>query len=194
MPVSALNFSAAASLPKYTAATVAPDVLRALAIAAPMPRVPPVTTATLAMMLPSRILFLWFADQITPSAAAEARAHSLLRIFSRMLQCMKKSPGLGQESFPRKRCAVRLALNAHGNAHAAADTQRGEPLVGVAARHLVEERHQHARARGADRMTDSDGTAVDVYLRRVPAHVLVDGTRLRGKSFVGLDEIEFPHG
>ena len=43
---------------------------------------------------------------------------------------------------------------------------------------------------GADRMADGDRAAVDVHDRRIPAHVLVDGERLRGESLVGLDEIE----
>src|SRR6476659_3742900 len=44
----------------------------------------------------------------------------------------------------------------------------------LAALHLVEKRHQHARARGADRVADGDGAAIDVDDLRVPAHVLVD--------------------
>src|SRR5215207_2109550 len=83
-----------------------------------------------------------------------------------------------------------LPLDAHGDAHAAADAQRRETLLGVAAAHLVEERDQDAGARGADRMADGDCAAVDVHDLRVPAHVLVDGERLRREGLVRLDEVE----
>src|SRR5882762_3856405 len=82
------------------------------------------------------------------------------------------------------------ALHAHGDAHAAADAERGEALLGVTLLHLEEQRHQHAAARGADRMAERDRPAVDVDLRGVPAEVLVDRTGLRGERLVGLDQIE----
>src|SRR5215212_188062 len=53
-----------------------------------------------------------------------------------------------------------LALEAHGDAHAAADAQGGEALLGVALLHLVEKRDQHPRAGSADGMADRDGAAV----------------------------------
>ena len=76
------------------------------------------------------------------------------------------------------------------DAHAAADAERGEALLGVAALHFVQQRRQHARARSADRMADRDRAAVDVDDRRIPAQVLVDRERLRRESFIGFDEIE----
>src|SRR5882724_9562811 len=89
-------------------------------------------------------------------------------------------------AYPRRS----IARDAHGDAHAAADAQRREPLLRVAASHLVEQRHQDARARGPDRVTERDRAAIDVDLRRVPAEILVDGAGLRRESLVGLDEIE----
>ena len=83
-----------------------------------------------------------------------------------------------------------VALDAHGDAHAAADAQRGEALLGVAALHLVQQRVEHARAGGADRMADGDGAAVDVDLVGVPAEALVDGAGLGGEGLVGLDQVE----
>src|SRR5882672_7706658 len=83
-----------------------------------------------------------------------------------------------------------VARNAHGDAHAAADAQRGEALLGVALLHLVEQGRQHARARGADRMAERDRAAIDVELRWIEAEFLADGQRLRGEGFVGLDEVE----
>src|SRR4051812_44417798 len=70
------------------------------------------------------------------------------------------------------------ALDAHRDAHAAADAQGREPLLRVAALHLVKQRDQDAGTRGADRVADRDGAAVDVHDLRVPAHVLVDGAGL----------------
>src|SRR5438045_8008095 len=68
-------------------------------------------------------------------------------------------------------------FDAHRNAHAAADAKRGETFLRVALLHLVEQRDQHAPARGADRVTERDRSAVDVDLRGIPAEILVDGTR-----------------
>src|SRR3546814_7337390 len=64
-----------------------------------------------------------------------------------------------------REAAASVALDAHGAAHAAADAERGERLLRVAALHLVKEGHEDAGARGADRMAERDGAAVDVDLR-----------------------------
>ena len=53
-----------------------------------------------------------------------------------------------------------LSFKAHGDAHAAADAQGGEALFGIAPAHLVQQGHEHAGARGADRVADGDGAAV----------------------------------
>src|SRR5581483_6937891 len=63
------------------------------------------------------------------------------------------------------RCVVRRpgsAFDAHGDAHAAPDAQRGETLVDIPALHLMEQGYEDARARGADRVPDRDGAAIDV--------------------------------
>ena len=62
-----------------------------------------------------------------------------------------------------------LPLDAHGDAHAAADAQRRQALLGVALLHLVQQRDQHARAGGADRVADGDRAAVHVHLARCPS-------------------------
>ncbi len=82
------------------------------------------------------------------------------------------------------------ALDAHRNAHAAADAKRGEALLGVALLHLIDQRGEDARARGADRVADRDRAAVDVDLVGVPAELLADRKRLRGEGFVGFDQVE----
>ena len=77
-----------------------------------------------------------------------------------------------------------VALDAHGDTHAATDAQRGEALLGIALLHFMEQRHQHARTGGADRMADGDGAAVDVDLRGIPAEIIVDRAGLERPSVV----------
>ena len=84
----------------------------------------------------------------------------------------------------------RSALDGHRNAHAAADAQRGQPLLGVALDHFVQQTDEHATAGGADGMADGDGAAVHVDLGRIPAKFPVDRNRLGGERLIGLDEIE----
>src|SRR3984885_3057531 len=83
--------------------------------------------------------------------------------------------GFGGTGGAASECSKLLALplDAHGDAHAAADAERGEALFRVALLHLVQQRDEHACAAGADGMADGDGAAIDVHLGRVPAHVLV---------------------
>lgn len=40
----------------------------------------------------------------------------------------------------------RLSLNAHGDTHATADAERRETLFGIASRHFIQQRSQHACA------------------------------------------------
>src|SRR6202035_5017784 len=119
-----------------------------------MPRVPPVTSATRAM-IPSLKYRLLMGRQTTDDRGRINPCHSsaICRLSSDF---------------------CRLSLNTHRNAHAAADAQRGEALLGIALLHLVKQRHQHAGARGADRMANGDGAAVDVDLAGIPAEILVD--------------------
>ena len=82
------------------------------------------------------------------------------------------------------------ALDAHRDAHAAADAKRGEALLGVAALHFVEQGGQDARARGSDGVADGDGAAVHVHLLKIPAQGLVHGAGLGCEGFVGLDQVQ----
>src|ERR1043166_36352 len=82
------------------------------------------------------------------------------------------------------------ALDTHGDAHAAADAERREPLLGIALLHFMQQGHEHARARCADRVTDRNGAAVDVDLGGISAEVLVDRAGLRRECLVGLDQIK----
>src|SRR6516165_2601212 len=81
-------------------------------------------------------------------------------------------------------------LHAHGDAHAAADAERGEAFLGVALFHLMEQRDEDACAGGADRVAERDCTAIDVDLARVPAEILVDRAGLGRESLVRFDEVE----
>ena len=61
------------------------------------------------------------------------------------------------------------------------------PLPGL---QRVEQRRQHARAAGADRVAERDGAAVDVHLRRIDAELAQDGHGLHRERFVQLEEID----
>src|SRR5262249_57822040 len=98
----------------------------------PIPRVPPVTTATRAISAPP-------CDE--PFVMVGRRTRGLSR-----------HPPASSVVSP---------FDAHRNAHAAADAKRGEALFRVALLHLLEQRDQHPPARGADRMTERDRHAVD---------------------------------
>src|SRR6516162_1920589 len=87
-----------------------------------------------------------------------------------------------------------VALHAHRHAHAAADAQRRKALPGVAPLHLEQQGVEDTGARGADRMADGDGAAVDVDLLRVPAKTLVDRAGLGGEGLVRLDQVEVLDG
>src|SRR5690349_13248932 len=110
-----------------------------------MPRVPPVTTATRAILSSLGRTGLACADRshdwyfLTKTAERESTRSAV------------ESTGAS-------------ALDAHGNAHAAADAQGREALLGIALLHLVQQGHEHARAGCTDRVTDRDGAAVDVDL------------------------------
>src|SRR6185437_14911269 len=83
-----------------------------------------------------------------------------------------------------------LTLHAQGNAHAAADAKRRQALLRLALLHLMQQGHEHARARGADGMAERDRAAIHVDLRWIEIEVLGDGTSLSGESLVRLDQIE----
>src|SRR6478752_999112 len=110
-------------------------------MAAPIPRVPPVTRATLPISRSSlwALLrrFAFFKSKIGP--AADEPARGLCTPYKRDL----------------------ITLHAHGDAHATTDAERGKPLLGVALLHLMQERDQDARAGRANRMADGDGAAID---------------------------------
>src|SRR5208282_3028520 len=126
-------------------------------MAAPMPRVPPVTNATRGM-----------DTSLIGFSETDARCQ--------MPDVRRRTIALSHPSSDIRP----LSLHAHRNTHAAANAQRGEPLLGVALLHLVKQRHQNARAGRADRMAERDGAAIDVDLGGVPAEVLVDGAGLGG--------------
>ena len=66
MPVSFVNFAAASSFPAYEAATEYPVSFNAIDMAAPIPREPPVTRATLAigvsLLMGGLVTLLQFMD------------------------------------------------------------------------------------------------------------------------------------
>src|SRR5512139_3216097 len=94
---------------------------------------------------------------------ARRRAYNALFNYARprKLHCTApnfcRSKGRGSaapHNFSALRAFALSALHTHGDAHAAADAERGKTLLGVAALHLVQQRGQHARAGSTDRMAD----------------------------------------
>src|SRR5436853_4638812 len=125
-----------------------PTPLSALRIARPMPRVPPATTATLAIFfLPSN------HNRLRRAGEAQRNAHVRAAPGWRVaLRCTR----------PTVSVHASVARDAHRNPHAAADAQRRQALFGVALLHFVEQRHQNARAGRADRMSERNSAAIDV--------------------------------
>ena len=82
--------------------------------------------------------------------------------FNPMLRSLKSasSDAENRVHFSARCASDVLALQAHGDAHAAADAQGSEALLGIAPAHLMQQGHEHAGARGADRVADGDGAAV----------------------------------
>src|SRR6185437_13416652 len=79
------------------------------------------------------------------------------------------------------------ALHNRGDAHAAADAQRGQAVAQVLALELVDERAQDHPAGGAERVAHGDGATVDVDLVQVEAHVLDVAQDDGGEGLVDLD-------
>src|SRR6056297_2939457 len=143
-------------------------------MAAPIPRDPPVTSAVLAMISSAMAWFVTWLPVWQPERNNVAQE----------ILCAAADAGHGPAKghrvpVPPDPCPFTArrsrALDAERDAHAAADAQRGDAPLGVAALHLEQQRVEHPAARGTDRVADGDGAAVHVHLLRVPAHVLVHG-------------------
>ena len=68
------------------------------------------------------------------------------------------------------------------------------PRFGIAPDHFIKQRHENARAAGADRMAESNRAAVDVHLRGIEFELFHDGDGLYGKRFVQFDKIDVGAG
>src|SRR5215208_2033462 len=139
-----------------------------------MPRVPPVTTATRAIYSSPLCCchsLKTFMPSTRPGMMQVGRSIAMVCALPLRASLLD---------------ACSLPLHAHGDAHAAADAERGEALLGVALLHLEQKRGEHARAGCADRMPERNGAAVDVDLGGIPAEVLVDRAGLGGEGLIGL--------
>src|SRR5271167_4580036 len=88
-----------------------------------------------------------------------------------------------------------IAFDGERHRVSAAQAQRRDPPLGITARHFVKQRHQDAGAGGTDGMSEGNGAAVDVGLRRVEPEFLDHRQGLHRESFVQLEEVhilEFP--
>src|SRR5207253_10473965 len=83
------------------------------------------------------------------------------------------------------------AFEDDGDALADADAHGAEGVAAVGAQELIERGSDEARAAGTERVADGDGAAVGIDVWRVvrEAEVAEDGERLRGESFVELDDV-----
>src|SRR5262249_10769440 len=72
----------------------------------------------------------------------------------------------------------------------AAHAHRHHAVPGLAAKELVGDRADHARARHAERMTDRDRAAVDVELRGIDAELIATVNDLRGERLVQLPHVD----
>src|SRR5689334_14178476 len=85
-------------------------------------------------------------------------------------------------------------LQDRGDAHAAADAQRGQAVTEVLALEFVHERAQDHAAGGAQRMAHGDRAAVDVDLVHVKAHVADEAQDDGGEGLVDLHQVEVIDG
>src|SRR5687767_3258842 len=159
MPVSPRKASAFSRLPAKLAATLWPESASPLATAAPIPRVPPVTSTTLVIVSSHAAALTGRLELQVSRATASAAAGS-------------------------------VALDAHGDAHAAADAKRRKAPLRVAPLHLEKQGREHARAGRPDRMADGDRPAIDVDDVGVPAEILVDRASLCREGLVRLHQLE----
>src|SRR5207244_12593245 len=75
------------------------------------------------------------------------------------------------------------------NRISATKTQRGDTAMHITADHLVDQRDQHPRPAGTDRMADGNGSAIDVHSVGIKAELTHHSERLDRESFIKLVEI-----
>src|SRR5262245_63797941 len=75
-------------------------------------------------------------------------------------------------------------LNGQRDGVSSAQTEARDAAVGPSFNHLVNQRHQHARARSADRMTERHCASVHVDLLRVKFEFFNQSDRLRREGLV----------
>src|SRR5271170_5098480 len=86
------------------------------------------------------------------------------------------------------------ALDDGGDAHAPADTQRGEAVATVAALELIDERAEDHAPGGTEWMPHGDGAPVDVDLLQIEIEVLDKAQHDGGERLVDLDQVEVLDG
>src|SRR6267143_5027914 len=108
---------------------------------------------------------------------------------------MRESPEsrMGIElTLPVKGIILRLdTFQNQGNSLAYADAHGAQRVFSLCAQELVERRGDKARAAGSQRMTDGDGTAIWIHVRRVVwnSQFAQDSQCLRCEGFVQLDHV-----
>src|SRR5471032_2318060 len=114
-----------------------------------MPRVPSVTNATRAMSNSSLEFFYMDRNYSGHDANFKNKCPARGRAFQ-FSEAKYDCSTIFSSCSTHPATVGSIACKAHRNAHAAADAQRGEALLGVALLHLVQQGHQHPRTGGAD--------------------------------------------
>ena len=82
-----------------------------------------------------------------------------------------------------------LPFDRHGDGITTSETEGRDSLMHIAADHLIDQRHQNARAAGADGMPDRNRSTVHIYFCRIQADFLHHAQSLHGKRLVQFVEI-----
>src|SRR5688572_16272392 len=83
-----------------------------------------------------------------------------------------------------------LTFEDASGSHTAADAHRHHAVSRLAAVHLVDQRRGQLRTGAPERVSQRDGTAVDVHLIGIEVELLHAGQRLGGERLVELDEVD----
>ena len=82
-----------------------------------------------------------------------------------------------------------LTFDRQRHTHATANAQRSQAFLGIATLHFVQQGDQDAAARSTNRVTDGNGSPIDIDFAWINAQLLVHGTSLGGERFVQLEQI-----
>mmetsp|Transcript_1505 Transcript_1505/g.4691 ORF Transcript_1505/g.4691 Transcript_1505/m.4691 type:complete len:254 (-) Transcript_1505:821-1582(-) len=92
-----------------------------------------------------------------------------------------------------KNCLLE-GFNSDRHTLAAANAERGHALLGAGLAHLVQQGHEDAGARSADRVAEARGAAAGVHLGRVEPKLAADAKALGRERLVGFEDVDLVDG